>query len=56
MIMKNDDLSGFVMKKADFEKLNDFLAFLSICGENFEIALAALKLQTAITETEKNKK
>lgn len=41
------------MKKTEF--LN-FLADLTFTAENFEIALAALKLQTAITQTEKNKK
>lgn len=41
------------MKKNEFL---DFLADLTLNAENFEIALAALKLQTAITQTEKNKK
>lgn len=35
---------------SDYNDFLDFLATLSLEGETFEIALAALKLQTALTE------
>lgn len=35
---------------SDYNDFLDFLATLSLDGETFEIALAALKLQTALTE------
>jgi hypothetical protein len=41
------------MKNSEFLNV---LADLTVNAENFEIALAALKLQTAITQSEKNKK
>jgi len=34
----------------DFSEFLDFLAELSVNGETFEIALSALKLQTALKE------
>ena len=40
------------MEKIEFEKLNDFLAFLSLNGETEGVALTALRLQGEIRKAE----
>lgn len=40
------------MEKIEFEKLNDFLAFLSLNGETEGVALTALRLQGELQKAE----